>query len=174
MTTQTTNTTIPIYTPRENPFFTITVKLISIQFEKPYVSITEEDALMLESKGIVVKRVVSERFGPSCQVSLKISSPSKGFYNKKLNQSRTNKKELKQQSLIMVKSIDKNPFSSLSDREREILELMLQGESVKGISTSLSLKSNTISTYKKLIFYKTGVDNNIDLYKLARKHKIAK
>ena len=73
MTTQTTNTTIPIYTPRENPFFTITVKLISIQFEKPYVSITEEDALMLESKGIVVKRVVSERFGPSCQVSLKIA-----------------------------------------------------------------------------------------------------
>lgn len=74
----------------------------------------------------------------------------------------------------MVKNIDKNPFSSLSDREREILELMLQGESVKGISTSLSLKSNTISTYKKLIFYKTGVDNSIDLYKLARKHKIAK
>jgi two-component system invasion response regulator UvrY len=91
-----------------------------------------------------------------------------------LNQSRTNKKELKQQQLTMVKSIDKNPFSSLSDREREILELMLMGESVKGISTSLSLKSNTISTYKKLIFYKTGVDNNIDLYKLARKHKIAK
>ncbi len=91
-----------------------------------------------------------------------------------MNQSRTNKKELKQQTLIMVKTIDKNPFSSLSDREREILELMLQGESVKGISTSLSLKSNTISTYKKLIFYKTGVGNNIDLYKLARKYKIAK
>jgi hypothetical protein len=36
----------------------------------------------------------------------------------------------------MVKSIDKKPFSSLSEREREILELMLIGESLKRISRS--------------------------------------
>ena len=51
----------------------MTVKVISTQYEKPYVSITEEDAVRLEEVGALVKRVVSERFGPSCQVALKIA-----------------------------------------------------------------------------------------------------
>jgi two-component system invasion response regulator UvrY len=74
----------------------------------------------------------------------------------------------------MINTTDKNPFSALTDREREILALMLKGALVKEISSTLSLKSNTISTYKKLIFYKTGVENNIELFKLAQKYQIVK
>ena len=37
-----------------------------------------------------------------------------------------------------------NPFSILSKREKEVLDLMLQGAQVKDISANLSLKSNTI------------------------------
>jgi DNA-binding NarL/FixJ family response regulator len=65
-----------------------------------------------------------------------------------------------------------NPFSLLSRREREVLNLILQGAQVKDISASLDLKSNTISTFKKSILSKTGVSNNIELFKLAQEHNI--
>lgn len=65
-----------------------------------------------------------------------------------------------------------NPFSVLSRREREVLNLILQGAQVKDISASLELKSNTISTFKKSILSKTGVRNNIELFKLAQEHNI--
>ena len=65
-----------------------------------------------------------------------------------------------------------NPFSILSKREREVLDLILQGIQVKDISASLELKSNTISTFKKNILSKVGVTNNIELFKLAQVHKI--
>ena len=65
-----------------------------------------------------------------------------------------------------------SPFSILTKREREVLILILQGAQVKEISASLELKSNTISTFKKSILSKTGVSNNIELFKLAQKHKI--
>ena len=65
-----------------------------------------------------------------------------------------------------------SPFTILTKREREVLILMLQGAQVKEISASLELKSNTISTFKKSILSKTGVSNNIELFKLALEHKI--
>ena len=65
-----------------------------------------------------------------------------------------------------------NPFNVLSKREKEVLDLMLQGAQVKDISASLELKSNTISTFKKSILFKMKVKNNIELFKLAQEHKI--
>jgi DNA-binding NarL/FixJ family response regulator len=65
-----------------------------------------------------------------------------------------------------------NPFSVLSKREREVLDLILQGAQVKDISASMELKSNTISTFKKNVLSKVGVSNNIELFKLALEHKI--
>jgi len=65
-----------------------------------------------------------------------------------------------------------NPFTILSKREREVLNLILQGTQVKDISASMELKSNTISTFKKNILSKVGVTNNIELFKLALEHKI--
>ena len=65
-----------------------------------------------------------------------------------------------------------SPFAILTKREKEVLILMLQGAQVKEISASLELKSNTISTFKKSILSKTGVSNNIELFKLAQEHNI--
>ena len=64
-----------------------------------------------------------------------------------------------------------NKFDTLSKREKEIVELLINGESNKSISQKLELKSNTVSTYKKLIYYKIGVDNLIDLFKYAQSVK---
>jgi two-component system uhpT operon response regulator UhpA len=65
-----------------------------------------------------------------------------------------------------------NPFNILSRREKEVLNLILQGAQVKDISASMELKSNTISTFKKNILSKVGVSNNIELFKLALEHKL--
>jgi DNA-binding NarL/FixJ family response regulator len=62
----------------------------------------------------------------------------------------------------------------LSKRELEVMELLLNGERTKNISIKLNLKINTISTYKKLIYYKIGVDNIIDLYKYAQNFEFNK
>ena len=67
-----------------------------------------------------------------------------------------------------------NPFKVLSKREHEVLELILKGAQIKDISAQMELKSNTISTFKKSILAKTGVSNNIELFKLAQEHKIVK
>lgn len=60
-----------------------------------------------------------------------------------------------------------NRLSSLSSREKQVLGLILKGALVKDICKELGLKSNTISTYKKNIFHKTGTKNIIELFQLA-------
>ena len=61
-----------------------------------------------------------------------------------------------------------NPFKVLSKREKEVLDLILKGIQIKDISASLDLKSNTISTFKKSILAKTGVNNNIELFLMKK------
>jgi DNA-binding NarL/FixJ family response regulator len=64
-----------------------------------------------------------------------------------------------------VKSIGK--FSSLSDRESEVAYLILEGIKTNDIASKLNVKSNTVSTLKKNIFLKVGVESSIQLYKMA-------
>ena len=78
-------------------------------------------------------------------------------------------------SIYLMENITiSNPFKVLSKREKEVLQLMLQGIQVKDISAAMDLKSNTISTFKKSILSKTGVRNNIELFKLAQEHNLVK
>jgi two-component system uhpT operon response regulator UhpA len=88
-------------------------------------------------------------------------------YSNNLNVNYKNIKYISMETLTIT-----NPFSILSKREREVLDLILQGTQVKDISASLELKSNTISTFKKNILSKVGVSNNIELFKLAVEHKM--
>lgn len=57
-------------------------------------------------------------------------------------------------------------FDKLTRREKEVLDFMLKGIQIKDICKILDLKSNTISTYKKSIFLKTGTKNVIELYEM--------
>lgn len=65
-----------------------------------------------------------------------------------------------------------NKFNVLSDRESEIAMLILEGKKTNDIANKLNLKSNTISTVKKRIFEKVGVESSIQLYKLALKEGV--
>lgn len=72
----------------------------------------------------------------------------------------------------MTKVLNNNPFHILSKREKEVLDMILQGIQIKDISTALDVKSNTVSTFKKQILTKTGATNSINLFKLAQEHNI--
>lgn len=54
-------------------------------------------------------------------------------------------------------------LASLSDRETEIMYLLVKGAGTKEIGTMLNLQKNTISTYKARIFKKLKVDNVVEL-----------
>lgn len=65
-----------------------------------------------------------------------------------------------------------NRFSVLSVRETEIAMLILEGKKTNDIANKLNVKSNTVSTIKKRIFDKIGVESSIQLYKLALKEGV--
>ncbi|MEO8147322.1 MAG: response regulator transcription factor [Bacteroidia bacterium] len=65
------------------------------------------------------------------------------------------------------KGNSENPIKQLSDRETQVLSYLLKGEGVTDIAARLSVKPNTIGTFKARIFDKLGVSNVFDLRKIA-------
>ena len=63
-----------------------------------------------------------------------------------------------------------NPLNQLSDRELQIAELYAKGYGNLEIANQLSLRQNTVSTFKKRIFEKLNVENIVDLIKLVKTH----
>jgi two-component system invasion response regulator UvrY len=60
----------------------------------------------------------------------------------------------------------------LSDRELEILKMLLNGAKFKQISEQLNLSPQTVSTYHNRILVKLGVTNDIELVLLATRYKL--
>lgn len=56
---------------------------------------------------------------------------------------------------------------ALSDREFQVLQLIVDGHSLNEIAASLHLSAKTISTHKMRLMRKLGVDNNADLIRNA-------
>jgi two-component system invasion response regulator UvrY len=66
----------------------------------------------------------------------------------------------------------KLPHENLSDREYEVLRMIVEGKSISEIGECLSLNVNTISTYRSRIMDKMNIRNNADLVKYAIEHKL--
>ena len=67
----------------------------------------------------------------------------------------------------------KNPFSSLSPRELEVLHYVLNGHQTKDMARILNLSMSTISTLKKRIAEKTETENLKQLIELATLYNIS-
>jgi DNA-binding NarL/FixJ family response regulator len=59
-------------------------------------------------------------------------------------------------------------IEKLTKREIEISLLILEGESTNAIAKKLGIKSNTVSTTKRMIFLKLGIHSEIALYKAMK------
>jgi len=59
-----------------------------------------------------------------------------------------------------------HPIAILATRELEVYHMLAKGMKTSEIAKALSLKANTISTIKKVIFKKLGISSIFELYKL--------
>ena len=67
----------------------------------------------------------------------------------------------------MSKKTNHHPIVSLATRELEVYHMLAKGMKTSEIAKALSLKANTISTIKKVIFNKLGITSVFELYKLS-------
>ncbi len=64
----------------------------------------------------------------------------------------------------------KSPIERLSTREREVLQLTVEGKSTAEIADRLSLSPNTVDTYRSRLMQKIGLTDLPSLVKFAIRH----
>jgi two-component system invasion response regulator UvrY len=62
-----------------------------------------------------------------------------------------------------------SPFSKLSRRESEVVNLILEGKSIKEMSEMLILSDKTVNTYRYRLYDKLNIKNDVQLTRLAIK-----
>jgi len=67
---------------------------------------------------------------------------------------------------------DKAPHESLSDREFEVLRLLVEGRGPTEIGEQLHLSVKTVSTHKARILEKLGLSSTAELVRYALEHKL--
>jgi two-component system invasion response regulator UvrY len=77
---------------------------------------------------------------------------------------------LAEQLAVALVPSDQSKPGILSDREFEVLRLVVVGKSVKEIAGELSLSAKTVSTYHTRIWEKLGVHNDVELIHYAVAH----
>jgi len=65
------------------------------------------------------------------------------------------------------------PHERLSDREFEVFQRLVAGETVTDIAARLNLSGKTVSTHKARLMEKLGLDNQADLVRYAMKHGLS-
>ena len=68
----------------------------------------------------------------------------------------------------MLDEVTPNPFETLSPRELEIMNHLLDGKNISEIASMLSLHISTVSTHKANLMQKLGVSNIIELSKMIQ------
>jgi DNA-binding CsgD family transcriptional regulator len=64
--------------------------------------------------------------------------------------------------------LDHPVLTDLSDREREVLEHLMQGERVPSIAQALFISQNTVRNHLKAIYRKVDVSSQSELIELVR------
>jgi len=63
--------------------------------------------------------------------------------------------------------VSHDPYEQLTDREREVLKLLTEGHTTKGIADILVITPKTVEGHKTNLMAKLGIHNRIDLVKYA-------
>jgi DNA-binding NarL/FixJ family response regulator len=65
---------------------------------------------------------------------------------------------------------DLSPIDSLSLRERDVLQRVVEGQTNSAIANALSLSTKTVETYRARIMRKLKVHDTVELVKFAMRH----
>lgn len=77
-------------------------------------------------------------------------------------------------ALSFVNHRDKAPLEELTQRETQVMLMIVKGEPNKRISEKLCLSPKTTSTYRYRLFEKLGVINDVELTRFAIRHGLIK
>jgi len=66
--------------------------------------------------------------------------------------------------------VDDLPFGKISQREMQVLMMIIQGTKTQDISDSLCLSPKTVSTYRHRLYEKLEVETDVELTHLAMRH----
>jgi len=75
-------------------------------------------------------------------------------------------------ALSQMAEDESSPFDSLSERELQVLLMMMDGQNISAISEKLCLSPKTVSTYRTRLYAKLGVQNDIELARLALQYGV--
>lgn len=75
-------------------------------------------------------------------------------------------------ALSRIPGSAKSPFEALSHREMQVMLMLMDGHKVTHISEALCLSPKTVSTYRHRLFDKLGVDNDVELARMAMRHGV--
>ncbi|HET7176938.1 MAG TPA: UvrY/SirA/GacA family response regulator transcription factor [Gammaproteobacteria bacterium] len=78
----------------------------------------------------------------------------------------------RQLALQAVNKTSASPFDQLSSREMQVMIMATGGHSVQTISDKLHLSPKTVSTYRSRLFEKLGVNNDVELTRLALRYGV--
>jgi len=67
---------------------------------------------------------------------------------------------------------DTLPHETLSHRERQVMEMLVAGDSISDISREMTLSIKTTSTYRKRILQKLSVGSNSEMVRYAMRHAL--
>jgi two-component system response regulator NreC len=73
---------------------------------------------------------------------------------------------------ILPTAVDDNPWTSLSEREQEVLLLVARGHTSADIAEKLTLSSKTVDTYRARGFEKLGLRSRAALVQFALSHHL--
>ena len=77
-----------------------------------------------------------------------------------------------QLALGAMPSADALPHTTLSDREVQVLRMLVAGKSVSDIAADLTLSVKTVSTHKARLMQKLGVSNTSEMFRYALQHRL--
>ena len=73
-------------------------------------------------------------------------------------------------ALTQMQEFQSSPFESLSERELQVMIMLMDGQKINTISDKLALSPKTVSTYRHRLYLKLGVNNDMELARLALQH----
>lgn len=71
-----------------------------------------------------------------------------------------------------MKSGSESPFDELSDRELQVAQMIVDCVKTKEIAERLHVSDKTVSTFRKRIFTKLGVESDVELARLAMRYNM--
>ena len=77
-----------------------------------------------------------------------------------------------QQQKITTEGEEKDPYQQLTDREREVLKLVVEGHTAREIAEMLVVSPKTVEWYKTSLMNKLNIHNKTDLIKFAIRKRV--